>query len=109
MGRNGRFAFVDGLTGLFTGKDGGRKDQVLTSPRVEDVKGDIEAAVRDLQTRKKVLIVDQLDILLAASGEDVSSTALANSLILPLREVRLHSTLPLSLPPPSLKIAMSVC
>jgi hypothetical protein len=45
------------------------------------VAGVIEAALGDLKTSKKVLIIDQLDLLLAATGDDVTSVGLQNMLL----------------------------
>lgn len=93
MGRGGRFAFVDGLTGLFSSEEegnsvvrGGRSDGILRSSKVEDVEAAIVTALGQLQTDRKVLIIDQLDVLLAASEEDVTSTSLSG-MLLSLREV----------------------
>ena len=91
MGRNGRFAFVDGLSGLFTGRaadaaGGDRGSRTLRSGEMDHVRSEVEAAFADLRTGTKVLVIDQLDVLLAASGEDVTSTGLAARL-LALREV----------------------
>lgn len=91
-GRKGRFIFVDGLTGLFVPPGGGgpaggpggvrtgRESWSVTlgSARLEDVRrvmtGVVEqvrsAGGRDGGERKVVLVVDQLDLLLAAcAGE----------------------------------------
>lgn len=106
MSRSGRFAFVDGLTGLFSGEEGqnvvggapnGRSDRVLRSSKVRDVEAGIIAALGQLRTEKKVLIIDQMDVLLAASEEDVTSSALSG-MLLSLREV--HN------PSPALKYAI---
>ncbi|KAI9904057.1 hypothetical protein N3K66_000586 [Trichothecium roseum] len=98
MGRNGRFAFVDGLAGLFTGRDGSGnsdgdrgKDTVLTSSRVEDVRRAVGAALGSLRAGRKVLVVDQADVWLAASGDDVPGSAVSDDFLLPLRELA-HST-----------------
>lgn len=92
MNRNGRFVFVDGLTGLFV-NSGMKKDRVLRSSKVVDIRKEIETALGDLRTSKTVLIIDQLDVLLAASEEDITSTTLSN-MLLSLREViPLHNPL----------------
>lgn len=86
MARNGRFAFVDGLSGLFTGEAGPGKDRTLRSSGIDHVRSEIEAALGDVRTGTKILVVDQLDALLAASDEDVTSTSLS-AMLLSLREV----------------------
>lgn len=88
---------MDGLTGLFTGDAGSGKDKTLRSSRVDDIRREVESAVADLKTERKILVVDQLDALLAASGEDVTSTALSN-MLLSLREVRSSVSFPLKAP-----------
>lgn len=84
MSKKGRFAFVDGLTGLFAGE---KRQQagVLTSSRVDDVRTGVESAIAQVRCRRTVLIVDQVDVLLAA-GEDATSTSLS-AMLLSLREV----------------------
>lgn len=86
MGRNGHFTFVDGLSGLFTGAPGTGSDRTLRSSGTDHVRSELEAALGDVRTGTKVLIIDQLDALLAASGEDVTSTSLS-AMLLSLREV----------------------
>lgn len=94
MGKAGRFVFVDGLTGLFTTDDdriaAASKDRTLRKPG--DLKKEIEAALDDLKPSRRVLIVDQPDALLAASGDEVTSLSLQNTL-LSLREVNTSHTL----------------
>ncbi|KAL7796497.1 hypothetical protein V8C37DRAFT_371911 [Trichoderma ceciliae] len=88
----GRFSFVDGLTGLLSGGRGseltGDRGRILKSGKLDDVRRGIEAAIGDLSLGSKVLIVDQLDELLAISGEeeDVTGSAL-EGMLLSLREV----------------------
>ncbi|KAI9163367.1 hypothetical protein HJFPF1_04975 [Paramyrothecium foliicola] len=94
LSKAGRFAYVDGLTGLFTGEAGGSNDgsrRVLRSSKVADVAAVIEASLGDVRTSKRILIVDQLDLLLAATEDDVTSLALQN-MLLSLRE-RAHATI----------------
>jgi elongator complex protein 6 len=90
LGRAGRFQFVDGLGGLCTGEapleTGKTKNRVIRSPRIDHVQAELEAALGDLTSRRKVLIVDQLDALLAVSEDNVTSTSLS-SMLLSLREV----------------------
>lgn len=88
MKRSGRFAFVDGLTGLFTGDAGDGRDRVLKSSKEEDVKSGIEAAIAELKTGTKILIVDQPDLLLAAAEEGSITSGRLSDMLLSLREVR---------------------
>ncbi|KAK7426796.1 hypothetical protein QQZ08_006697 [Neonectria magnoliae] len=88
LARAGRFVFVDGLTGLVAGDapSGSRKERVIRGSKLPDVKKELEAAVADLGTTRKVLIVDQLDALLAITDETTTSLALQN-LLLSLRSL----------------------
>ncbi|KAK0764009.1 hypothetical protein N5P37_003404 [Trichoderma harzianum] len=95
LSRAGKFSFVDGLTGLLSGGQGseptGDKGRILKNGKLDDVKGGIEAAIGDVRLGSKVLIVDQLDELLAISGEeDVTGLAL-EGMLFSLRE-RVHAT-----------------
>ncbi|KAF4124602.1 elongator complex protein 6 [Geosmithia morbida] len=92
LSKKGRFHHVDGLTGLFTEDDAtsGRSNNILKSSRVDHVKGHLEEAVSHIRCRKTVLIIDQVDVLLAAA-EETTSTSLS-AMILSLRE-RVYSTL----------------
>jgi elongator complex protein 6 len=89
LSRAGRVVLVDGLTGLTLGDvpaAGVRREKVLRSRNVVDIKKDIEAAVGELGTRRKVLVVDQLDALLAITDEATTSLVVQN-LLLSLRDV----------------------
>jgi elongator complex protein 6 len=91
--RTGRFTFVDGLTGLYGDSKpqapGARKERVLRGTNVADIKKEIEGAIGDLRASRKVLIIDQLDALLAVSDESTTSLTLQN-LVLGLRSVSSH-------------------
>jgi elongator complex protein 6 len=93
--RTGRFAFVDGLTGIYGDSKpqapGARKERVLRGTNLADIKKEIEGAIGDLKASRKVLIIDQLDALLAVTDESTTSLALQN-LVLGLRSL-VHSTL----------------
>lgn len=95
---------MDGLTGLFTGlgpTPGPRRERVLRSIKLADVKKEIETALAELQSTKKILVVDQLDALLAVTGEDLTSLK-AQETVLSLREVSIsHHDLDHKLTPPS--------
>jgi elongator complex protein 6 len=94
LNKAGKFSFVDGLTGLLSGGQGsestGDRGRILKSGKLDDIKKGIEAAIGDVRLGSKVLIVDQLDELLAISGEeDVTGLAL-EGMLLSLREVSPH-------------------
>ncbi|KAI5464150.1 hypothetical protein BGZ63DRAFT_377065 [Mariannaea sp. PMI_226] len=95
ISRAGRLVIVDGLTGLVappgpTGVSAARKERVLRSSKIVDVKKEIEGAIADLTTHRKILIVDQLDALLAITEEATTSLSIQN-LLLSLRSL-VHST-----------------
>ncbi|CAG7562282.1 unnamed protein product [Fusarium equiseti] len=95
LSRTGRFAFVDGLTGLYDDAKpqapSARKERVLRSTDLADIKREIEGALGDLRASRKVLVIDQLDALLAVTDESTTSLTLQN-LVLGLRSL-VHSTL----------------
>ncbi|TVY40437.1 hypothetical protein LOCC1_G004233 [Lachnellula occidentalis] len=92
-----RFKFVDGLSGLFVpemqkavvGKVG---EKILSNPALEHVSGDIFGSIRDLKADggKILLVVDQLDLLLAAGGENIGAVSVGEMLMGLQEEV--HST-----------------
>lgn len=90
--RTGRFTFVDGLTGTYGDSKpqtpGARKERVLRGTNLADIKKEIEGAIGDLKASRKVLIIDQLDALLAITDESTTSLTLQN-LVLGLRSVSL--------------------
>jgi len=98
LATQGRFAFVDGLSGLFLpgtemGKDG---EVVLKSAEPGRVYEDILGAVRPLQIEgdgshsgKVLLILDALDLLLATAGLNASPVRLGD-MLMDLREVRYY-------------------
>ncbi|KAL6917763.1 hypothetical protein ACHAPO_000430 [Fusarium lateritium] len=93
--RTGRFTFVDGLTGIYGDSKpqvpGARKERVLRGTNLADIKKEIEGAIGDLKASRKVLVIDQLDALLAVTDESTTSLTLQN-LVLGLRSL-VHSTL----------------
>ncbi|RSL96600.1 hypothetical protein CEP52_011365 [Fusarium oligoseptatum] len=99
LSRTGRFTFVDGLSGLYSNSQpvarpsvpATRKERVLRSTNLIDVKKEVEGAIADLRTSRKVLVIDQLDALLAITDESTTGLALQN-LVLSLRSL-VHSTL----------------
>lgn len=89
MARAGRFVFVDGLTGLFNGEEtrvSGPASKDRAIGKVGDVRKEIEAALGAVRSSRRVLIIDQLDVLLATSGDELTSVSLQN-MVLSLREV----------------------
>ena len=83
MSKQGKFCFVDGLTGLFTDETH-PKDKTLKSAGVRDMQHEIEAALGDLRAATKILILDAPDAVLAAT--EATSTSFSN-LLLNLRAV----------------------
>ncbi|TVY30346.1 Elongator complex protein [Lachnellula hyalina] len=83
-----RFKFMDGLSGLFVpemqkavvGKAG---EKVLSIPALEHLSGEILEAVRNLKGDggRILLVVDQLDLLLAAGGENIGAVGLGDMLM----------------------------
>lgn len=104
--RKGKLVYVDGLGALFEpspspvrgpvspsgpGPGSGPGKRVLSTPTVDGLRKELEAAVAQLKPRsghgsKTVLIIDQLDLLLAAAGHGLSSQDL-HEMLLDIREV----------------------
>lgn len=90
-----KFAFVDGLSGLFLPKQvaDGRTPPpqlVLRSPQLEIVSSQILEAISKLkaqENRKVLLVLDQIDLLLAAAGDQADAVGFGE-MLLGLREVR---------------------
>jgi elongator complex protein 6 len=88
-----RFSFVDGLSGLYlptqAGHAGGGQ-RVLSSPSPKAVSAEIQLAIESLNAKdssdRVLLVIDQLDLLLATEGEKISSVEVGE-LLLELREV----------------------
>ncbi|TDZ46823.1 hypothetical protein CTRI78_v008934 [Colletotrichum trifolii] len=93
--RTGKFAFVDGLTGLFSGwappVPKGRR--TLRSASLPDIQRELDAAVADVSAPgvKTVLIVDQPDLVLAATGDEVTGLGLRD-MLLDVRE-KVHASI----------------
>jgi elongator complex protein 6 len=82
---------VDGLTGLFLPTSAGRAEEnVLSSPDLTTVSGEIQRSIQNLKDfdggGKLILIIDQLDLLLAAGGDQITAVSIRDKLI-GLREV----------------------
>jgi len=80
------------LSGLFIPKEKAISHagvKVLSNSNLSYVSGEIEQAIQVLQEGggRVVLVIDQLDFLLAASGNQASTVALAD-MVMGLREVR---------------------
>lgn len=93
-----RFIFVDGLSELYLPSSlakqmtSAKQDGIITlrdGMNISGIKDGIMSAIRTVQTSgtaKVVLIVDQLDLLLAAGGDAVSVAAVED-MLMELREV----------------------
>jgi len=83
---------VDGLGGLFLPKaSAGRGDKVLSSPELVAVSREIQRNVQSLMDAeggsKVILVIDQLDLLLAAGGDQIHTVDVGD-MLMGLREVR---------------------
>lgn len=83
---------MDGLTGLFlpAASPAGLKEKVLSSPGLAAVSEEIKRNIQSLEEAgggNIVLVIDQLDLLLAASGDQIRAVNVTEMLI-GLREVR---------------------
>lgn len=104
-GRKGRFVFVDGLSGLFLPGGGAKKAPegwtvTLGSGKIADVRRSLNAIVDEVVRAAKdggkgegrvVLVVDQLDLLLAAGEGNGLEGVAVREMMLELREVCLPS------------------
>src|SRR6187402_3010979 len=90
-----RFAFVDGLSGLFLSKyqkpsSARGAENVLTNPGLASISKEIQLAIqalRDAQGAGKILLViDQLDLVLATGGEQIGPVNVGE-MLMGLREV----------------------
>ncbi|KAF0318931.1 hypothetical protein GQ607_013890 [Colletotrichum asianum] len=85
LGRSGKFVFVDGLSGLFSNAapPATKGRRTLRGAKIADVQRELEAAVADVSGGggKVVLVVDQPDFLLAATGEEVGGLVVKNMLL----------------------------
>ncbi|KAF5621764.1 hypothetical protein F52700_10636 [Fusarium sp. NRRL 52700] len=96
LSRAGRFTFIDGFSGLYgeaktSVPPGTRKERTLRSTELTDIKREIEGAITDLRASRKILVIDQLDALLAVSDDSTTSLTLQDA-VLSLRSL-VHSTL----------------
>ncbi|KXH48254.1 hypothetical protein CNYM01_13417 [Colletotrichum nymphaeae SA-01] len=88
LGRSGKFVFVDGLSGLFSSPHQApppttpKGRRTIRGARLADIQRELDGAIADVSAAdaKTVLIVDQPDLLLAASGEDLTGLALRDML-----------------------------
>jgi hypothetical protein len=82
---------VDGLEGLYVSQSQTQKVMKSTDQIIQSIRN----AIRSLQSYssggKTVLIIDQLDLLLALSGEELSPVQLSD-ILLDLREVSSRSS-----------------
>ncbi|OTB07295.1 hypothetical protein M426DRAFT_317980 [Hypoxylon sp. CI-4A] len=105
MAKKGRFIFVDGLTGLFHAASRSHtprpspgnlsRTKVLATPTLQHLRKELQDAIAQIQhsvpEQKTILIVDQLDLFLATSEDEISSQGLRETL-LDTRE-KVHSTI----------------
>ena len=79
---------MDGLGKLFLPAQGDGRDVGRLAAPLDAITTALNAAVDELLARnsKVILIVDQLDFLLASTGEEVSGVAI-HDMLLDLREV----------------------
>ncbi|KAJ0269182.1 hypothetical protein COL940_012681 [Colletotrichum noveboracense] len=96
LGRSGKFVFIDGLSGLFskTAPPPTKGRRTLRGAKIPDVQRELEAAVADVSGGggKVVLVVDQPDFLLAATGEEVGGLVVKN-MLLDLQEQKVHASI----------------
>ncbi|KAG9245354.1 hypothetical protein BJ878DRAFT_21889 [Calycina marina] len=90
-----KFAFVDGLSGLFSPNQAPttRSGEILLrDSELSYVSGELQQSIRSLSEGggKVIMIIDQLDLLLAAGGDQVSVEGVCDKL-LELREL-VHAT-----------------
>jgi elongator complex protein 6 len=87
---------VDGLSGLFLPKQqmamvGKSGEKILSNPALTSVSEEIRDAIQTLkdgqQGHKIVLVIDQLDLLLASGGDQIGAVGLGE-MLMGLREVR---------------------
>jgi elongator complex protein 6 len=86
-----RFTFVDGLSGLFLSNQKPNSiagERVLSNSGLSSVSGEIQQAIKTLQGDggKIVLVIDQMDLLLAAGGDQVTAGGMGD-ILMGLREV----------------------
>lgn len=67
---------------------GTRQERTLRSTELADIKREIEGAITDLRASRKILIIDQLDALLAVTDDSTTSLTLQDA-VLSLRSVSL--------------------
>jgi elongator complex protein 6 len=94
-----RFAFVDGLSGLFLPKQqkslsGSGGERILSKSDLTSVSEEIRQAIEGLKggqdsSGRVLLVIDQVDLLLAAGGNQVTAIGLGE-MLMGLREVRDH-------------------
>jgi elongator complex protein 6 len=82
---------VDGLTGLFLPKISAvrSEENTLYSPEFAAVSREIQRAIQSLKDNDEgniVLVIDQLDLLLAVGGDQIGSVNLGE-MLMGLREV----------------------
>ncbi|KAH8196577.1 hypothetical protein TruAng_009271 [Truncatella angustata] len=90
LSKKQKFKFVDGLSGLFSASSGpgiklplaGNYGQhILRAASLAELQQVVQGALQTCVTRNIVLVLDNPDLLLAASGNEVSAEALKDTLL----------------------------
>lgn len=82
-----RFAFIDGLSELYLepakSKPGTRSTNAIRGNELGNIHNTVKNALKELQagSGKVVLVIDQLDLLLASSGDKLDTVALGDTLM----------------------------
>lgn len=89
---------MDGLSGLFSpdkaAQPTAKGRRVLRGAKLPEIQRELAGAISDLHAAdaKTVLVLDQPDLLLAASAEELTGIALRN-MLLDIQEVSMCSTI----------------
>ncbi|KFY10079.1 hypothetical protein V492_05200 [Pseudogymnoascus sp. VKM F-4246] len=82
-----KFAFIDGLSELYLEparpKAGTRSANAIRGNELENIRNTVKNTLTELQagSGKVVLVIDQLDLLLATSGDKLNAVALGDTLV----------------------------
>jgi hypothetical protein len=80
------FSFVDGLDGIYVSQPQNQKTMKSTEQIIHSIRNAIRSLQRTSNGGKTILIIDQMDLLLALSGEELGPVQLSD-ILLDLREV----------------------
>ena len=90
LGAKKRFAFVDGLSGLFVPKQQKSLptrvgEKVLSNPELASVTKEVLQTIQQMKEAtggsKVLLVIDQLDLILAAGGDRIDAVNLGEMLM----------------------------